>query len=422
MSLPDSRRRLRLAVLGLALAGPVLPLSPSWAQTPPPPLSLQQAFQSAWERQPEARALAQRREAAQAGRDAAGAWTPEPAALEASLRSDRLNAREGARELEFGVAVPLWLPGERARSQALADAQTQLAEAQAGLAQWQLAEQLREAWWGLRAEQEELAAAQARLRAADQLAADVARRVKAGELSRADQHQADGAAAAALGEQALQQARRTTAEQGLRALIGLEPGAALQLGDGAEPEPQEGGVNAEHPLLRVLQARSLSARNAAALARVQSRGNPEITLLQTRDRAARGEASVTTLSLGLRFPLGRSDARRAAIATAGAEQTEAEVGLQREQERLQAAQLGARAQLDAARQLLNAADTRARLALETRDFFDKAFRFGETDLPTRLRVELEAANAQREQARARIGLQQAIAHLRQTLGLLPGQP
>lgn len=414
--LPDSRRRLRLAVLGLLLGGPAAIAQPSV------PLQLQQAFQAAWERQPEARALAQRREAAQAGREAASAWTPEPAVLEASVRSDRFNARDGARELEFGLAVPLWLPGERGRSQALADAQTLLTEAQAGLAQWQLAEQMREAWWALRSEQEELAATAARLRSAEQLAADVARRVKAGELSRADQHQADGAAASAMGEQAAQQARLTTAEQRLRALVGLEPGAALQLADEAEPEPRDEPAAAEHPLLRALQAKSLSARSAAALARVQSRGNPEITLLQTRDRAARSEPSATTLSLGLRFPLGRSDARRAAIANAGADQTEAEVNLQREQERLRAAQLGARAQLDAARQLLSAADTRARLALETRDFFDKAFRLGEADLPTRLRVELEAGNAQREQARARIGLQQAIAHLRQTLGLLPGQP
>lgn len=39
--------------------------------------------------------------------------------------------------------------------------------------------------------------------------------------------------------------------------------------------------------------------------------------------------------------------------------------------------------------------------------------------PTRLRVELEAAQAERQLARARIDAAAAISHLRQALGLLP---
>jgi outer membrane protein, heavy metal efflux system len=155
---------------------------------------------------------------------------------------------------------------------------------------------------------------------------------------------------------------------------------------------------------------------------VQSRGNPELTLLQTRERAARGEASSGSVTVGLRFPIGSSDKHRAAIASAGAEQIEAEVAAEREQERLEAAVRSARAALEAARTVLATATERARLAAETRDFFDKSFRLGETDLPTRLRVELEAATAQRERARARIELHHAIATLRQAMGLLPGQP
>jgi cobalt-zinc-cadmium efflux system outer membrane protein len=44
---------------------------------------------------------------------------------------------------------------------------------------------------------------------------------------------------------------------------------------------------------------------------------------------------------------------------------------------------------------------------------------GETDLPTRLRVELEASDAERQAARARIELAAAVSALRQALGLLP---
>jgi cobalt-zinc-cadmium efflux system outer membrane protein len=277
------------AVLVLALGG-----APSRAQTSAadsPPLTLQRAFEQAWERQPEARALAQRRDAAQALRQAANAWTPEPATLEASIRSDRLHARQGAQELEFGVAVPLWLPRERQRTQDLAQAQARATESQVTLSQWQFAQVLRDAWWDLRRDQEELAAADSRWQASQRLAADVARRVKAGELSRADQHQADGAVATAQGEHALLRAKSLTSEQTLRALLGLALEAPLRLAEEAESEPSPDDTGSPHPLLQALQGKSLLARSTAALARVQSRGNPELTLLQTRDRAARGEAN-----------------------------------------------------------------------------------------------------------------------------------
>ena len=56
-----------------------------------------------------------------------------------------------------------------------------------------------------------------------------------------------------------------------------------------------------------------------------------------------------------------------------------------------------------------------------RSFFEKSFRLGESDLPTRLRIELEAVEAERQSTRARIDLAAAISALRQALGLLPEQ-
>jgi cobalt-zinc-cadmium efflux system outer membrane protein len=382
-----------------------------------PPLTLPLAFAQAWERQPEAATLLQRRQASESLRQAASSWTPAPAALEASVRSDRFNRRQGAQEVEFGVAVPLWLPGERERSQALADAQLDAVGRQALLAQWQLAQSLREHWWTLLREREDLRAALERLQSMQALASDVARRVKAGELSRADQHQADAAVLLAVAEQTQTQSRVIASEQALRALLGLRAEEALLMATSPEPEPAADAP--AHPLLGALEAKALTARSAAALARAQVRASPELTLLHTRDRSVRGETSNGTVTLGLRFPLGSSDRNKAAVLSAGADQTEAEVLLARERERLVAEQRSAQAALAAARAVLSAAQDRARLADETRQFFDKSFRLGETDLPTRLRVELEAGQAQRDLARARIDLSLAIATLRQRLGLLP---
>ncbi len=179
--------------LGWALLG-----SAAQAQTSNPrtaPLTLQALFDQAWQRQPEAQSVALRREAAQATRNAATAWTAEPVVLELSTKTDRLGSNQGSRELEAGLALPLWLPGERARKAALAAAEAQALDSRQRAAQLQLAATVREAWWAAQRAQADQALAQDRLLNAQRLAADVARRGPAGYLSRADQAQADGAVA-----------------------------------------------------------------------------------------------------------------------------------------------------------------------------------------------------------------------------------
>jgi hypothetical protein len=67
----------------------------------------------------------------------------------------------------------------------------------------------------------------------------------------------------------------------------------------------------------------------------------------------------------------------------------------------------------------DAAIRRAKLANETRRFFEKSFKFGETDLPTRLRIEQEATDASKQAAQAEVAYLAAISSLRQALGLIP---
>ena len=90
-----------------------------------------------------------------------------------------------------------------------------------------------------------------------------------------------------------------------------------------------------------------------------------------------------------------------------------------ESERLLGEVEAARVGLGSAQTQLAAAQRRALLARESRVFFQKSFQLGETDLPTRLRMEREAMDAERQAARAGIDLAAAQSALRQTLGLLP---
>ena len=90
-----------------------------------------------------------------------------------------------------------------------------------------------------------------------------------------------------------------------------------------------------------------------------------------------------------------------------------------ERERVQGEVDAARVGLESAHTQLQASRQRAQLARESRAFFQKSYRMGETDLPTRLRIEREAIDAERQAARAGIDLAAAQSTLRQTLGLLP---
>lgn len=399
-----------VCLLALALVNPVR------AETAQ---NLKQAFAAAWSRQPVTHALPEQRAAAAAHVAAAASWTPEPAAVEIGGRSDRFNRDRGAEEVELGLAIPLWLPGERSGSRALAEAGSGLLEGRAAWLRMQLAGELRAAWWDWQLAREEYLLADGQVTAARRLRDDVARRVAAGDLARADLHQAEGALAGALAEQADAEVRREAAGGRLQWLTGQPAADIPAVAEAVPAEPADEAWLATHPALAVLTARAEEARQAQGLARVRSRSNPELLVATRRERGATGEAIEQSWSLGLRIPLSSGPRHAAAIAEAGAGRVEAEIEAGRERERLlQTAQL-ARSQWQAAERRRQASDERARLARESQGFFDKAFRLGESDLPTRLRIAQETFAAERAAQRARIQQAAALSAYRQALGLLP---
>ncbi|MBS3998833.1 MAG: TolC family protein [Hydrogenophaga sp.] len=411
------------AQTGTTTAQAVMALGASSTEAAASPLNLRQVFDAAWARQPEALALQARRDAARAQQGAAKAWTPEPAALELSNLTDRLGKNQGAREMEVGIAVPLWLPGERGRSAALAEAEGAAIESRATAAQLRVAAAVRDAWWQWQRARIEVGTARDQLDNSRLIAADVARRAKAGDLARADQHQADSAVASAEAGLAQAEAGLAAARQHLRALAGATPAATASSGVAetlAEPDPGAAATELEaHAALQELKDRATVAERTVALTATQPRTNPELTLSTTRDRGARGESSQQTVTLAIRIPFGAGPSFDARSANARAEATEVQAQLGLERERLNAEREAARVRVEASRAQLAASERRAQLARESRGFFDKSFRLGETDLPTRLRIEAEAAEADRQAARTRIELSAAISAWRQALGLLP---
>ena len=420
-----------------APTAPTAPTAPRAALTAAQPLTLPALFERAWARQPEAHSSALRREAAQAARNAAASWTAEAVALEMQAKTDRPGSNQGSREVEVGLALPLWLPGERVRKAALGDAEIRAVESRRLAAQLKLAASVREAWWAFQRAQGEWGLAQDRLLSAQRLAADVARRFKAGDMSRADQHQADGAVAQAQAAVAEATGARDVAQAALTGWTGgtfdsadtahttngngSGPGALVD-STTAEPlaETMPGAaLSADHPAVADWLDQADVARRAADLAAVQTRANPELTVAATRGREQSGERYQQTFTVGVRVPLGGGERAHAKEAAARADALEAEVRANLERDLLLADLNAANARVKATAAQRDAVARHAQLARQTQGFIDKAFRLGEADWPTRLRVELEAAQAERQLARARIDAAAAISTLRQAMGLLP---
>ena len=396
-------------IASLVIIGLLGTLSGTTAASP-----LADAFTQAWQRQPAVAGLVERERAAASRIAAADAWTAQPPSVELGWRGDRFNRNQGASEQDYGLVLPLWLPGERRGSQALAAAEQEALAGQTASLRLQVAQAVRDAWWAWQLARNERELMVARLDAARRLRDDVARRFAAGDLSRADLNQAEGALAQGQFAEAEAQAAEAMARLRLETLTG-QPAAAGNVE--AEPLPQ--GAPGTHPVLRELSGRGEVARRNVDLARAQGRANPELAIATRRERATGDEVMAQTWAVGVRIPLSAGPRQDARIALANAEFVEAGLAYERERERLDGEAAAWALQVQAGRSQLAAAEQRARVAGDNRRFYDKSFRLGETDLPTRLRSEAEAQEAERALGRARIALARMISQWRQSLGLLP---
>lgn len=413
---------LSACVIAGSLAG-----GPAWAQPAASPpaspasapiptagtVSLRAALEAAWQRAVVAREREGQRRRAEVDRAVASSLWAAPPSLAMSHRDDRLQGNAGRRETEIGVAVPLWLLGQRAARAGTAEAAATQALAAEQVARLRLAGDLREAAWQLAALQAEMAQAEAQAQALKQLADDVDRRVRAGDLARADAlaAQAEALAASALKtdvQQRLQAARsRWTLLTGLTAAPDLKADLATEAPAAAHPELQFASQSTE------------LARQRVELMRRSRRDAPELTIGVRQDTPGRAESSQGSLVVGLRLPFGTDDRNRPLEAAALTELDVAQTQERRLRERLDSDIAAAREAQRSAQAQLEDETARARLLRERTTLIDKSFRAGETPLPDLLRALAAASQADSAAARQTAALGLARARLQQALGLLP---
>lgn len=373
--------------------------------------TLASAVEAAWSRSVQMRSAAGQLELAAAQQSAAQSLWAAPPAVEVSHRTDRLQDSLGRSESEVGLAWPLLLPGQRSARQSAANAERAVAEAALAAAKLRLAGEVRETAWNVVARDAESSVAVRQAQSLEALANDVERRVKAGDLARADALAARAELLAASAAAAEARLRLATARAQWTQLTGMEAVAA--------PDEAARPAAAPHPEVALA---ALSARGAASrldVVRASRMEPPELALRYRREIPGSGLPADNSVGLALRIPLGTSDRNLPREKAALAELDVAKAEERRQQRRLEIESGTAALAVGIAEEQLRAEAARAELLRERATLIEKSFRAGEGALPELLRASAAAAHAEAALAGQRAAHGLARARLNQVNGRLP---
>lgn len=407
---------------------------------------------AAWRMVPEARALDARVNELKARGLAVDSLLAAPPAVAVSYRGDNFTGNTGQRDYEAELGLPLWLPGQRAANRGALDAEGQALTAERAALRLKLAGELREKNAVLRRADLELALAETRLTEARALEADIARRLRAGDLARTDFLAARMETLAAQREAAARQAARDAARDALRVLSGTAQAAdaekpvAPEKLNTLESNTQESNtlglntlglnplesntaesntaelllvVDPAHPELASRSAVLIAAREKRRAVEQNRRDAPELALFGRRERSSSGADYDNSLGVRLKFPFA-TDARNAPLlAQAQVEVDTAEAHWAQAQRQLLAdIRLGAAA-LENARQMQEIAKLNLEAANENHRHLRRAFDYGERDLAALLRAKGQMDAARLNAALAQIETEIAMSRLNQARGVLP---
>ena len=331
------------------------PAAPSYSRNGAPTVAM--AVEAAWQRSVQWRSASGQLDLAKANQAAASSVWAAPPTLEVSRRTDYGNESVGMREYEVGIFWPLLLPGQRSARGTAAQSELDVAENSRLLAKLRIAGEVREAAWELIARQSEKKVADAQASSLRALADDVERRVKAGDLARADALAARAELLAATTVSTDARQRLQNALSHWRLLTGVEPLAeANESGQDIAP--------AQHPELSLAIATSEGARNRMTLVRASRMDPPELSVRFRQEIPGTGLPAQNSVAFGIRIPLGTSDRNLPREAVARGDLDVARATEERLRERLEAEANVARAAVLSAEQQQRAEESRAELLRE----------------------------------------------------------
>ena len=396
--------RLRALVISAAFLFPALASAG--------PATLRDLVDQAWQRSPAARAAPARLEEVAAIRTLSASWLAGQPVLGLAQRDGRWTSEPGVRESEVSLSAPLWLPAQRSARRQLADLSAAQLAAELRKLRLDVAGEVRTRLWDAAAAQAQLQEQEGQRRNAHDLAAEVRRRVNAGDLARADGLLADQEVLAV--DVALEQARAQAQAALARLRLLTGPVAALPLA----PEPLALAAGTD-PRLLAVQATTRRAQAALDLVRASRREPPAVSLSVRQERGALPSAPERTLGVAVQIALGSAARHRPAEAAAHAALALAAAEAQQAQDVAASELEVARGALQHAHAALAAASARVSAIDQHQQLIDKAFHLGEGGLAGVLRARALAHEARVAQRQQEVAVGRAHAQLNQASGVLP---
>ncbi|MCU0870361.1 MAG: TolC family protein, partial [Burkholderiales bacterium] len=317
-------------------------------------------------------------------------------------------------EVEAEIEVPMWLPGQRQVVATAAQRDGVAVDARARAAAWRVAGLVREAAWAERVARAEVDVATRRVAIAESLDAAVEKRLRGGDIAKADRLQTRDELLAARGALAEARARQEVARAQWTRVTGLDA-----LVDALEEVEVGTPFDERHPMLAGARATTEAAREAVNVAQTLRRDPPVVALQNRSDRDVTDGDFRNTVRLLVRIPFATDARNRPRIATAEADLTQAMTDEVRLRAEVAASVRQAHAELDAARAAADFARARVAAADEAWRLTRRGFEAGEIAVANVLLALARRQAADAASTTADIAAGRARSRLRQAVGLLP---
>lgn len=374
------------------------------------------AFEEALKQAPEDLLRHSARNQADSVASVAERWIVGTPAWQTSVIDDRLRSDRGQRELESGLTVNLWRPGERRNARARGTAYEQRSTALQNYLRWLVAGRVRSNLAELELADLQLAAARQAQQDAMQLLETTRRLQSAGAASALDVLQAESLWLQH-GRLVLRaSAAQVDAERTWQVLTGLpvRPADAHQ-----ETRATQEDIQPDHPLLALRQSEIIISESNIAEAERHAKGSPSVSLGVRRERGDWQQNYMESVGVSVSIPITNRAVVAAGSTDARAARTDTELARLQDLRALTAQLHEVEHELFTLEQALPLTERQNAVSKQQWQMAQTAFAVGETDLTHVImamqRVQESALEHQLQLQRQ----QHLISEYNQIIGVLP---
>jgi outer membrane protein TolC len=344
----------------------------------------------------------------------ANAMLPSTPAVNVVHQNDELGSGRGEREWQAELELPIWLPNQRNNRLKVADATQSNVTAGRESLKLNVAGLLRDALWDVALNESSHALAVNKFELANKLQQDIEKRYKAGEMAKTDAMLAQQEALRAEKEQLRAEAELMHARHRYFLLTGMREIPA----NFEEPQSKLEDYS-QSSIWTEAQSKVGLAETERDLAKIESRENLQVLVNIRSNKGPFDNLSNESMGVKVRIPFGGES--RAAPIKAAAELGVGHALTERETLRnaLDTMMHEAEHNLNVSRAELAIVTKQFEIAKESSKLAQKAFRLGETDLVSLIRVQAQTYEAERAYTTRKIQVQWDIAHYNQAVGVVP---